>query len=152
MKMRWSKDNSILLSKVCVWVFAVCALICAAGLPVVLDGIVARRGLEPETGRVCVMASFYALLIPTAIALWNLYRLLANISREEVFEPANVRCLRELSWACFLAAVICLVSASYYIPFLFLAVLTGFMGLILRVVKNVFAEAVALKQENDYTI
>lgn len=150
--MKWSKDNSILLSKICVWVFGICAVLCAAGLPAMLDGIVARRGLELETGRICVLASFYGLLVPTAIALWNLYRLLANISRGEVFDAVNVKCLRILSWACFLAAVICLVSASYYIPFLFLAALTGFMGLILRVVKNVFAEAVALKQENDYTI
>ena len=28
----------------------------------------------------------------------------------------------------------------------------GFMSLILRVIKNVFAEALALKEENDYTI
>lgn len=150
--MKWSKDNSILLSRICVWVFGICAVLCAVGLPTMLDGIVARRGLELETGRIYVMASFYGLLVPTAIALWNLYRLLANISREKVFDAANVKCLRTLSWACFLAALICLVSASYYIPFLFLAVMAGFMGLILRVMKNVFAEAVALKQENDYTI
>lgn len=152
MKIKWSKDNSILLSKVCVWVFLAAAVLCAAAFPGFLDGIVRRRGLEPAFGRICVTVSFYSLLVPTAIALWNLYRLLANISREEVFVEDNVRCLRILSWACYLAAAICLASSAYYIPFLFLTALTGFMGLILRVVKNVFAEAVALKQESDYTI
>lgn len=152
MKMKWSKDNSILLSKICIWIFMAATVLCAVVLPIVLDGIVRRRGLELESGRICVMASFYSLLFPTLAAQWNLYRLLQNISRGEVFVAGNVRCLRVLSWTCYLAAAICLVSASYYIPFLFLAFLTGFMGLILRVVKNVFAEAVALQQENDYTI
>lgn len=150
--MKWSKDNSILLSKICVWVFAAGALLCAAMLPSALDGIVTRRGMEVRTGSTLALASFYSLMVPTAVALWSLYRLLHNISREQVFVEANVRCLRVLSWACYLAASICLLSAAYYIPFLFVALMAGFMGLILRVVKNVFAEAVALKQENDYTI
>ncbi len=150
--MKWSKDNSILLSKICVWVFAAGAVICAVLLPSALDGIVARRGMELRTGRIYAMASFYSLLLPTAAALRSLYRLLGNISREQVFVEDNVRCLRVLSWACYLAAFICILSSVYYIPFLFLAVMTGFMGLILRVVKNVFTEAVLLKQENDYTI
>lgn len=152
MKIKWSKGNSILLSKTCVWLFAVGAAVCAVMLPTVLDGIVARRGLELESGRICVMASFYSLLVPTVAALWNLYRLLKNISREEIFVEPNVRCLRVISWACYLAAFICLLSAGYYLPFGFVAIMAGFMGLILRVVKNVFAEAVALKQEADYTI
>ena len=150
--MKWSKDNSILLSKICVWVFAAAAVLCAALLPTILDGIVLRRGMELQIGRACAMASFYSLLLPTAAALWSLYRLLRNISREQVFVEDNVRCLRVLSWACYLAASICILSSVYYIPFQFLAALAGFMGLILRVVKNVFAEAVLLKQENDYTI
>jgi len=38
------------------------------------------------------------------------------------------------------------------LPFLLLAAGSGFMGLILRVVKNVFAEAIFIKEENDFTI
>ena len=37
-------------------------------------------------------------------------------------------------------------------PFLIVSAAAAFVGLILRVVKNVFAEAVRLKDENDYTI
>jgi hypothetical protein len=36
--------------------------------------------------------------------------------------------------------------------FLLLSIMAGFLGLILRVVKNVFEAAVELKAENDYTI
>ena len=60
--------------------------------------------------------------------------------------------MRGLSWCCLTAGLICLISAVYYLPFLALAVMAVFMSLILRVIKNVFAEALALKEENDYTI
>ena len=150
--MKWSKDNSILLSKICIFLFAGASVAAVFLFPAVLDGIVRRRGLTVENGRVYAMASFYSLLAPAVTALCFLYRMLKNISRGDIFSGENVQCLRILSWSCFLAAVICLISAAYYLPFGFLAAMTGFMGLILRVVKNVFAEAVALKQENDYTI
>ena len=49
-------------------------------------------------------------------------------------------------------AVVDGLSALYYMPFLIVSAAAAFVGLILRVVKNVFAEAVRLKDENDYTI
>lgn len=152
MSKKWSKDSSLRLSKICVWVVGGAAAASALAFPRLLNGIVRRRGLEIASGKVLLSISFYSLLIPAAAALWFLYRLLQNISRGQVFVEENVHCLRVISWACFLAAGICLASSAYYIPFLAVAVMAGFMGLILRVVKNVFAEAVAIKQENDYTI
>lgn len=150
--MKWSKDNSIQLSKVCVGVFAAAAVVFAVLFPYVAGDFAVRRGLDPVMGRLYMMFSFYSLLVPSFAAFWFLLRLLVNISRGQVFVEANVRCLRLLSWACFLAAGICVVSAFYYISYWFVAAMAGFMGLILRVVKNVFAEAVAIKQENDFTI
>lgn len=149
--MKWSRDNSIILSKVCIVAFVGVSILCAACLPNVLDGIVRRRGWD-MTERSYFLASFYSLLVPAAIALGCLYRLLMNIGRDEVFVDANVKCLRRISWACYLAAAICLASVFYYPPFVMPAAAAGFMGLILRVVKNVFAEAVSIKQEHDFTI
>ena len=87
-----------------------------------------------------------------AAALYGLWRLLRNISEGEVFIPENVSILRLLSWCCIAAGLVCLFSALYYMPFLIVSAAAAFVGLILRVVKNVFAEAVRLKDENDYTI
>ena len=89
---------------------------------------------------------------PAAAALYGLWRLLRNISEGEVFIPENVSILRLLSWCCIAAGLVCLFSALYYMPFLIVSAAAAFVGLILRVVKNVFAEAVRLKDENDYTI
>lgn len=150
--MKWTRNNSIRLSKVCIWLFAAAGAVCMLGLPSVLGGIVSRRGLEPGYGRMCFLVSFYTLLVPAVTALICLYRLLNNISRNKIFVKSNVRNLRWISWACYLAALISLISVSYYRPFFVLSAAAGFMGLILRVVKNVFAEAIAIKEEHDFTI
>ena len=50
------------------------------------------------------------------------------------------------------AGLIFLVSSFYYLPFFALCAAAVFMALILRVIKNVFAQAEEIKKENDYTI
>ena len=44
------------------------------------------------------------------------------------------------------------ISGFYYIAFWALCVAALFMALVLRVIKNVFAQAEKIKEENDYTI
>ena len=90
--------------------------------------------------------------VPAYTVMWFLYRLLDNISKERVFVEENVRCLRIISWCCFVASVVFLASSFYSVSWMVLCVAAAFGGLILRVVKNVFAAAVALKDEHDLTI
>ncbi|WP_411654987.1 DUF2975 domain-containing protein [Anaeromassilibacillus sp. SJQ-1] len=81
-----------------------------------------------------------------------LHRLLRNIRRERVFEKENVTLLRVISWLCIAVGVVTLVSGLYYTSFFLVAAAAAFCGLIVRVVKNVFEQAIAIKTENDYTI
>lgn len=150
--MNWSRSQSILLSKICIGLFLLAMAVGAITLPSVIGGIIYRRGMDPTIGRMYFFTSFYSLLFPAVMALICLYLLLNNISREEIFVRNNVRYLRWISWACYLAALISLMSACYYLPYMVLAAGVGFVGLVLRVVKNVFDEAVHLKEENDFTI
>ena len=78
--------------------------------------------------------------------------LLKNISANEVFISENTEYLRQLSWCCVAAGMIFAASGFYYFPFWFLCGTAMFMALILRVIKNVFAQAEEIKRENDYTI
>lgn len=91
-----------------------------------------------------------------ALAFWmlyNLYRFLGRLEQGEVFVPQTVLALRRISWCCTWAAVLCLpVGIWIYLPFAFLAVAAGFMALLVRVLKNAFAQAVRMKDELDYTI
>lgn len=150
--MNWNKDKSLALSQVCVWIFAVLLAAGAVGAPWVFRLFIETRGEILDGTLPYFLTSTYTTVFPVTAALILLYRLLSNIKRGDVFQQGNVRCLRGLSWCCLTAGLICLISAVYYLPFLALAVMAVFMSLILRVIKNVFAEALALKEENDYTI
>ena len=101
-------------------------------------------------GRIC--AAFYCCAPPAAVLLWSLDRLLAAIARGEVFTAENIALLRRCSWCCMAVALICLGFTVTLFYFLLVAAAAAFIGLILRVVKNVFQQALALKEENDYTI
>lgn len=150
--MEWNKDKSLKLSKICIYIFAVTMVVVAAFAPKIFGLLIELRigylgGTLPY-----FLITTYTACVPATIALAGLYRLLDNISKGHVFIEKNVQILRMLSWACIFAGGICLVSSSYYLPFLIIAAAAGFVGLLLRVVKNVFARAVEIKEESDYTI
>jgi len=98
------------------------------------------------------MAILYLCCIPAMAALICLHILLGNIKKEDVFIEKNVKLLRVISWCCFAAASILIFAVQYYLLLGLTAIAIGFIGLILRVVKNVIEEAVHLKTENEFTI
>lgn len=149
--MNWDKDKSILLSQICTAVFAALLLALDIGCYWAVSWFVLLRGLE--RGRVWYfIATVYSCSVFAWLLLWNLWGLLGSIRRGEIFTPENVRRLRAVSWCCMGAALLCMLSASYYPSFLLIAVAAGFMCLIVRVVKNVFQQAIAMKSELDLTI
>lgn len=100
----------------------------------------------------CVLA--YAIIGVLCVLLVFLFKLLNNISKKIVFVKENVNMLRLISWCCFIAAAMlffwgfmCLIEVILLAGFTI-----GFMGLVLRILKNVFEEAVSIKEESDYTI
>ena len=78
--MKWNNDRSLLLSRVCVWVFTVllAALLLTAPLVLELDSV------APSV-RMVYIGVTYASGVPAAVVLFCLHRLLRNISEEEVF-------------------------------------------------------------------
>lgn len=95
---------------------------------------------------------FYPCAVFAYITLYSLIKLLFNIKKDEIFINANVKYLRRISWCCFAVAAITLVGGIFYIPFLCVAVAAAFVGLMLRIVKNVMQNAVAISEENELTI
>ena len=148
----WNKDKSITLSLFCVRLFAVILVGLCASAPWLFKRFTLIRFMVPQQMLSFFLVTVYAVAVPAALALWHLHGLLAEIRKNDVFTHANVARLRALSWCCLAAGLICLASTLYYMPFLALAAAGAFMALILRVVKNVFEQAVALKDENDFTI
>ena len=147
----WTKDYSIRLSVFFTRFFLV---LLAAGLflaPQVVGWFIESAGGRPVyTVRIC--AAFYCCAGPAAVLLLSLDRLLAGISLGEVFTAGNIALLRRCSWCCMIVAAICLLFTAALFYFLLVAAAAAFIGLILRVIKNVFQQALALNEENDYTI
>ena len=150
--MNWTKNKSVRLSMVCIWIFA--AVLLAADVTAVS---IARwySGIRFEGASsytVMLAATIYVISVPAWICLWNLRRLLMNIMSEKPFVEENVRYLRIVSWCCAAAAIVCLVSGCYYFTFFIVSAAAAFMMLIVRIVKNVFRQAVDMKSELDLTI
>ena len=95
---------------------------------------------------------FYPCAIFAYITLYSLLRLLFNIKKQEIFIYSNVKYLRRISWCCFAVAFITFAGGFFYLPFFFVAVAAAFVGLMLRIVKNVMQNAVEIKAENELTI
>ncbi|MBO6232121.1 MAG: DUF2975 domain-containing protein [Ruminiclostridium sp.] len=150
MNIRWTKERSLMLSYALTC--AVLILACAALflIPVITmwyDAVSGKEPIMPVLTVCCYLCDIIAI-----IALWELRKLLSNISKQQLFTDANTRCVRVISWCCFgVAAVLC-VLAFWRLLALLLAIVTAFVGLILRVVKNMLAAATELREENDFTI
>ncbi len=145
--MDWDKDKSLLLSRVCVAVFSVALGALLVSAPWFWKAVLHRDGISW-----LYLTVTYLSGAPAAAVLWQLHRLLKSIGAGQAFTAENVAALRLISWCCILAAAVYF-CAGFFDWYLFVfAAAAAFVGLVLRVVKNVFAQAVALKEENDSTI
>ena len=150
--MKWTKDKSILLTKICVAVFAAALLLVDIFGYRIVVWYAHLRGMGGLHQNLCFMFSLYTLSICAWPLLWQLWKLLESISIGQVFTEENIRRLRAVSHCCLYASVLCLASCSYYLPFGIVAVAAAFMMLIVRIVKNVFQTAYEMKSELDLTI
>ena len=135
----WNHSKSLLLTA---WWIRI-ALVLWAAMAVVLP-FLCRDGV--------ILVLFYVVFVPILLALYGLNKMLSNIQQGIVFSSANTAALRLISWAGFFAAVFLLAGACLQPVLLFASGVIGFLGLFARVIKNMLAEAIALKEENDYTI
>ncbi len=148
----WSDKKSLNLSKLCILLFMTGLIGTVVSAPWLTRWFLGFSRAELQGTEPFFLATIYVGAIPAGIMLYNLFGLLRRIERDQVFVTNNVEHLRQISWSCFTGAGIGVISAFYYFPWIFVVVAAAFMGLIVRVVKNVLAKAVELQNEVDYTI
>lgn len=148
----WNGKKSISLSKFSVAVFAVLLVGTVISAPWLVRWLLDFSRADLAGKEIFFLSTIYSGSIPAAVLLFCLYRLLSHIELDNVFITVNVEHLRRISWSSFAGAIICFVSTAYYLPWIFVAIAAAFMGLIVRVVKNVVAQAVELKNESELTI
>ena len=145
------KNKAVKLSLAAV---ALC-LLAAVGLAVTMPWL-ARwythiRNLK-ESGRIAILVAYYGCLPFALTALICLWRLLRNIRAERVFLETNSRLMAVVSWCCAGVAAVTLGACRWYPPLAFVTLSMAFIFLIVRVVRNCFIAAIALKEENALTI
>ncbi len=99
-----------------------------------------------------LLVTFYVCAVIGFAILFLLDALVRDIRKGEVFTEKNVKRLRTLSYCCFAITIITLLFARLRILMFIVTFGAAFIGLILRVIKNCFEQAMQLKEENDLTV
>ncbi len=94
----------------------------------------------------------YAVMAVAETCCVAMVLLLFRVRRSLVFTPITVSLIRFVSWGCLLIALLCLLVVYHFHMSYMLALAAGFLGVCVRVVKNVIEEATAIKNENDLTV
>jgi len=123
-------------------------------LPFIRPSLIVWLGQpHPET-----MIKHLAVLIPSALcAIYILFQLKAifkTLLKDNPFVYENVSCLRKCGVASFLIAIIFSVRITFWLTAgsLIIVILCVLLGLFCLTLKDVFKQAIAFKEENDWTV
>lgn len=148
--MKWTQKASLRLTTIINWVAFATVVFLMFFIPVMARWYDDVSMTPPIFLPLCIC--LYLSAGQGLVVLLTLGRLLHNLNRDRIFVTQNVTCLRIISWCCFGISLVFLGLAWFRSLGLLVAFAAAFFGLILRVLKNVFARAVALQDEADYTI
>ena len=134
---------------------------CVAGLFVLpfltnmlinVDDNIGNRDAITMAGRVFVHVLAYAALLDAILADVMLLYLLMRVKNSLVFTEISVALIRGVSWCCMLLGLIFGLLGIYF-QLAFIVAFAGiFLGICLRVTKNVIEQATIIKSENDLTV
>lgn len=116
-----------------------------------LDAVDALGTIEAGD-RPVILGIGYGVLALAALTDGLLFALLLRVRKEAVFTAESVALLRGISWCCVAAGVLFVWLGFYFLISYAVAFVALLVGLCLRVVKNVIAEATEIKSENDLTV
>ncbi len=150
MNLKWTAEKSLTLTRMLTLVMLVLAGAALFCIPIMTEWYDAVSGHGPIRSVLTVCLYLSDFLGITALA--QLMKMLEHIAKQKVFVEENARCLRLISWCCFAVTAIWIFLAFFRELALFVAFIAAFAGLVVRVVKNLLAMAIELREENDYTI
>lgn len=94
----------------------------------------------------------YSVMSVAEVCCIAMVLLLIRVRRSLVFTSITVSLIRFVSWGCLLIALICMLVVYHFHMSYMLALAAAFLGICVRVVKNVIEEATEIKSENDLTV
>lgn len=95
----------------------------------------------------------YTLGLLALLFIAQLYLLVTRIGQNLVFIPKNVHALQQIGWTIGMASLVSFVMAIVaYLPLIILTIAGIALQLMVRVIRDAFAKAIALQDQVDYTI
>ncbi|MBS6475488.1 MAG: DUF2975 domain-containing protein [Clostridiales bacterium] len=156
--LRISKKYSVILSLLLAAAFFIVLAVLAAAMPALIelfiqtpDGIINRSEITAGD-RIFMLILSYLILASAMTADILMFILLLRVRAGLVFTPRSVALIRGVSWCCILFGVLFAVLCLYFQLALAIAFAALFLGLCIRIVKNVLEEATEIKSENDLTV
>ena len=146
-----SKTFSCRITLILCYIMLTFMLALTIGLPYIWQILIAifKSSSEHYIYSLCLLYPACILGIITCILM---IKLMHKVKSEQVFTDSSVSIIRGISWCCIaVSPLFFALGFQFYIMFA-AAFLTAFLGLMVRVVKNVIEEATFLKQENDLTV
>ncbi len=148
----WDNKKSVLLSRICVVIFMITSILGLLFGNQLIDWFMSFSRADILGKKMYFILTCYSCAIFVIITLYQLNLLLKNMYQDIVFSNKNVLAIRICSWCCFIISSICIFSTFYYFPFFIVFIVMAFIGLILRIIKNIFEKAIIIKEENELTI
>lgn len=147
----WTSKRSLRLSILMLYAAAFALIVAMFIVPSLLDWYIHAAGRTKIHYYVLCTVFYFCCPLFFGI-LYFLHKILQNIRVERVFIQQNIDYLRYLSWLCFGLVPLILVGGVFFPVLLLITLIVAFIGLLVRVVKNIMAAACDLKNENDLTI
>ena len=113
---------------------------------------IAQRPFFVAEGKNIILGVAYGVLAFATLADVLLFVLLLRVRSEQVFTEKSVALIRGISWCAVAIGVLFFVLGYYFKLAIVVGVAAVFLGLCLRVVKNVIETATEIKCENDLTV
>ncbi|MEA4910987.1 MAG: DUF2975 domain-containing protein [Oscillospiraceae bacterium] len=146
----WSKSSSMKLSAILVKLMFVVLVFMTFLIPSLARWYDSTSTRQAVFVPLCI--TLYFSLIPAFILLLRLDELLKNIRGGAVFIARNCEILRVMSYCCFAVTALYFGFGFIRVFSFLISFAACFIGLILRILKNVFVQAVAIREENDFMI
>ena len=150
-----SKKASVNLSMILSSLFFVGLIVGAVAMPTFVNSVIElvyNPATFPTFGKALCLITAYLILAVCMVADCVIFALLKTVKSDNVFTAKSVALIRAISWCCFLVGALFLVVGYYFQLAFLIAFAAMFLGLCIRVVKNVLEQATEIKCENDLTV
>ena len=144
---------SVIISLVLAFITLVFLVVLTFSIPSLVDSYleITKKTEFSSLDATWIKAILYVILLPAFVADISLLALLNLVASGKVFTNLAVYLLRLISICCFAEVILFGALSIFFLLSLVVSFAALFLGIVLRVVKNVIEEATLIKNENDFT-